>query len=81
MWFQSALYWKTSIAAIVFHTSISFDFMMYYKLYAVTYLSVAEGLDLSTCILHALHYSISQGLPCIFQMLQILDINLHVGCT
>lgn len=65
MWFQSALYWKT---AIVFHTSISFDFMMYYKLYAVTCLSVAEGLDLSTCILHALHYSISQGLPCIFQI-------------
>ena len=65
MRFQSALYWKT---AIVFHTSISFDFMMYYKLYAVTCLSVAEGLDLSTCILHALHYSISQGLPCIFQI-------------
>lgn len=26
------------------------------------------GLDLSTCILHALHYSISQGLLCIFQI-------------
>ena len=65
MWFQSALYWKT---AIVFQTSISFDFMMYYKLYAVTCLFVAEGLDLSTCTLHALHYSISQGLPCIFQI-------------
>ena len=79
MRFQSALYWKT---AIVFHTSISFDFMMYYKLYAVTCLSVAEGLDLFTCTLHLLFITVLAEVCHAYSRLpQILDINLHVGCT